>query len=146
MKCVEIMTKDPVCCLPSDTVQKAAQLMKNEDVGPIPVVDAEPTRKLIGIVTDRDLAIRVVAEGRDPRTTTVQQVMTTSAISCTADDDVRGALNAMEENQIRRIPVVDDNDRLIGIIAQADIATRINEPEKTAELVEEISKVTGAGN
>ena len=146
MKCVEIMTKDPVFCLPSDTVQKVARLMKDEDVGPIPVVDAETTRKLMGIVTDRDLAVRVVAEGRNPSTTTVQEVMTTSAISCIADDDVRKGLNAMAENQVRRIPVVDDNGRLVGIIAQADIATRIDEPEKTAELVQEISKVAGTGN
>src|SRR5438552_1563564 len=110
MKCKEIMTKDPVCCLPDDTVEKAAQLMRDEDVGPIPVVQDNETRRLLGIVTDRDLAVRVVAEARDARSTTVQDVMTTGAISCRADDDLQKALNAMEQYQLRRIPVVDDND------------------------------------
>lgn len=145
MKCSDIMTSEPACCLPSEPVQTAAQLMKSQDVGPIPIVDDDRSRTLIGIVTDRDLAIRVVAAGLNPRMTLVQEVMTSGAIACRQDDDVRNALRAMEEYQLRRIPVVDDSGRLVGIIAQADIATRINEPEKTAEVVEEISRATTAG-
>jgi CBS domain-containing protein len=140
MKCSEIMTKDPVCCLPSDTVVRAAQLMKTENVGAIPVVANPQSKRLSGIVTDRDLALKVVAEARDAKSTTVEKVMTAGVIACRANDDLQKALNAMEGYQVRRIPVVDDNDQIIGIIAQADVATRINEPKKTAEVVEEISK------
>ena len=140
MKCSEIMTKDPVCCLPSDTVVRAAQLMKTENVGAIPVVANQQSKRLIGIVTDRDLALKVVAEARDAKSTTVEKVMTAGVIACRANDDLQKALNAMEGYQVRRIPVVGDTDQIIGIIAQADVATRINEQKKIAEVVEEISK------
>jgi CBS domain-containing protein len=142
MKCSEIMTKDPVCCLPGDGAVKAALLMKNENVGAIPVVAEQQSRSLVGIVTDRDLALKIVAEGRDPEKTKVEEVMTTGVLACRTTDDIETALEVMEEHQIRRIPVVDDNVQVIGIIAQADIATRLNEPEKTAEVVEEISRAT----
>jgi len=145
MKCKEIMTKDPVCCLPDDEVQKAAKLMKDEDVGVIPIIEDEDTKTLLGIVTDRDLALRVVAEGRDIAGTRIKDVMTTGAVSCRPDDDLQKALDAMEENQVRRIPVVDHNQTIVGIIAQADVATRLSEPKKTAEVVEEISKAQTVG-
>jgi len=145
MKCKEIMTKDPVCCLPDDEVQKAAKLMKDEDVGVIPIIEDEDTKTLLGIVTDRDLALRVVAEGRDIAVTRIKDVMTTGAVSCRPDDDLQKALDAMEENQVRRIPVVDHNQTIVGIIAQADVATRLSEPKKTAEVVEEISKAQTVG-
>ena len=145
MKCKEIMTKDPVCCLPDDEVQKAAKLMKDEDVGVIPIIEDEDTKTLLGIVTDRDLALRVVAEGRDIGGTRIKDVMTTGAVSCRPDDDLQKALDAMEENQVRRIPVVDHNQTIVGIIAQADVATRLSEPKKIAEVVEEISKAQAVG-
>ncbi len=140
MKCKEIMTKDPVCCLPGDTVDQAAQLMSDEDVGPIPVVADQKTKRLLGIVTDRDLAVKVVAPARHIPSVTVEEVMSRNPVTCHADDDLQEAVDAMEEHQVRRIPVVDDNNGIIGIIAQADIATRAREPETTAEVVEEISK------
>ena len=146
MKCKEIMTKDPVCCLPDDGVQKAAKLMKDENVGVIPIIEDEDTKTLLGIVTDRDLAIRVVAEGRDVGSTRIKDVMTAGAVSCRPDDDLQKALDAMEENQVRRIPVVDHHQKIVGIIAQADVATRLSEPKKTAEVVEEISKTQAAGS
>jgi len=145
MKCKEIMTKDPVCCLPDDEVQKAAKLMKDEDVGVIPIIEDEDTKTLLGIVTDRDLALRVVAEARDIGSTRIKDVMTTGAVSCRPDDDLQKALDAMEENQVRRIPVVDHNQKIVGIIAQADVATRLAEPKSTAEVVGEISKSQAAG-
>jgi CBS domain-containing protein len=140
MKCSEVMTKDPSCCLPTDGVFDAAQLMKSEDVGPIPIVSDKQTRKLVGIVTDRDLALKVVAEGLDPKQTTVEEIMTTGVMTCGPDDDVSNVLKLMEQHHIRRIPIVDDKDCLVGIIAQADVATRIDQPDKTHEVVEEISK------
>jgi CBS domain-containing protein len=139
-KCNEVMTKDPVCCVPDDMVAKVAELMKSENIGSIPVIENEQTNKLVGIVTDRDLALKIVAERRDARTTKVEAVMTRKVVTCRADDDLQKALNAMSEHQLRRIPVVDNNNKIVGIIAQADVATRVNQPEKTATMVKEISQ------
>lgn len=141
--CSEVMTKNPVCCLPTDMVTKAADLMKSENIGSIPVIENEQTEKLIGIVTDRDLALRIVAEGRDAKSTKVEAVMTRKVVSCLAGDDVQKALDAMAEHQLRRIPVVDNDNKVLGIIAQADVATRVDQPEKTAEMVKEISQANG---
>jgi len=139
-KCSELMTKNPVCCLPNSMVAEVAQLMKRENIGPIPVIENEQSRKLVGIVTDRDLALKIVAEGRDAKSTKVKAVMTRQVVTCRADDDVQKALDAMSEHQLRRIPVVDNENRILGIIAQADVATRINQPEKTAAMVKGISQ------
>jgi CBS domain-containing protein len=139
-KCNEVMTKDPVCCLPNDSVAKAAELMKSGNIGSIPVIENEQTQKLVGIVTDRDLALKIVAGALDARSTTVETVMTRNVVTCHAGDDLQTALNAMAEHQLRRIPVVDSNNKIMGIIAQADVATRVDQPEKTAEMVKEISQ------
>ena len=142
-KCSEVMTRNPVSCVPDDAVMKVAQVMKNEDVGPIPIVENRQTQKLVGMVTDRDLAMKLVAEGRDGRNTTVAEVMSRQIVTCHADDDLQKALDAMAENQLRRIPVVDEDGAVIGIISQADVATRVNQPEKTAAVVRKISRSTG---
>ena len=139
-KCNEVMTKDPVCCLPNDSVAKAAELMKSENIGSIPVIENEQTQKLVGIVTDRDLALKIVSEGRDATSTKVDVVMTRKVVTCLAGDDLQEALDAMAEHQLRRIPVVDNDHKIVGIIAQADVATRVDQPEKTAEMVKEISQ------
>jgi len=138
--CREVMSENPRYCLPSDPVDVIAQVMVTEDVGSLPVVSDFQTTKLIGIVTDRDLTVRVVAEGRDPKGTIIEEVMTHEPVTCHAEDEVQQVLDIMTEHQVRRVPVVDNNGSLVGIIAQADIATRIAEPEKTAQVVEEISQ------
>lgn len=140
MKCSELMTKNPACCLPGDTVGKAAQLMQRENVGPVPVIDSQQTKRLIGIVTDRDLALKILADGRDPQNTQVEAVMTRDLITCREDDDLQAALAAMGEHQVRRVPIVDEQNRLVGIIAQADVATRAGHEKETGEVVELISK------
>jgi CBS domain-containing protein len=137
MFCSEIMTRNPECVTPNDSVMKAAQLMKSEDVGPIPIV--KDGRKLEGIITDRDLALKVVAEGRDPKTTPVEAVMTDNLVTCKGNDDVQKVLTLMQKHQVRRIPVVDNEDQLIGIIAQADVATRLGNNSATGQMVEDIS-------
>ena len=142
-KCNEVMTKDPVCCLPNDSVAKAAELMQSENIGSIPVIENRQSQKLVGIVTDRDLALKIVAEGRDPQTTKVETVMTHNVVTCRAEDDLQKALDAMAGHQLRRIPIVDNDNKILGIIAQADVATRANQPEKTAEMVMEISQTNG---
>jgi CBS domain-containing protein len=139
-KCHEVMTKDPVCCLPTDSVAKAAELMKNENIGSIPVIESEQSQLLVGIVTDRDLALTIVAAARDARSTPVEMVMTHKVVTCHADNDLQKALDAMAEYQLRRIPVVDNDNKIVGIIAQADVATRVDEPEKIGEMVKDISK------
>ncbi len=138
--CSNVMTKNPVCAYPDDSVAHVARLMKNEDIGPVPIVQDDATKKLVGIVTDRDLAINVVAEELDPKNTSVRDVMTTDVVTCRAGDDIATALDAMSKNQLRRIPVVEDGNMLVGIIAQADVATRMNTPQKTGEVVREISE------
>jgi len=139
-KCNEIMTKDPVCCVPDDLVAKAAELMKSENIGSIPVIENERTKRLVGIVTDRDLALKAVAEKLDAKSAKVEAVMTRNVITCHADDAVQKALDAMAEHQLRRIPVVDNDNRIVGIIAQADVATRVGQAKETAEVVKEISR------
>jgi CBS domain-containing protein len=142
-KCNEVMTKNPVCCLPSDLATKAAELMKSEQIGSIPVIENEQTKKLVGIVTDRDLTLRIVAEGLDAKSTKVDAVMTRKVVTCRPEDDLQKALDAMSVHQLRRIPVVDNDNKIVGIIAQADVATRVNQPQKTAEVVKEISQASG---
>jgi CBS domain-containing protein len=140
MKCSEVMTDNPVCCLPNDSVSQAARVMRREHIGPVPVVSDERTKDLIGIVTDRDLAIKVVAELRDPNGTTVGDVMTHTIVVCREDDDLFSAIAAMEEYQIRRIPVIDQGGRLVGIISQQDVTTRVHKPASTGVMIEEISR------
>jgi CBS domain-containing protein len=139
-KCDEVMTKNPVCCRPDDMVVKVAQMMQSENIGSIPVIENEQSQKLIGIVTDRDLALKIVAKGQDAKSTKVEAVMTRQIVTCRTGDDLQMALDVMAEHQLRRIPIVDDDDKIVGIIAQADVATRVNLPEKTAAMVKEISQ------
>jgi len=134
------MTKTPVCCLPTDMVAKAAKLMKSKNIGSLPVIENGQTQKLVGIVTDRDLALRIVAKGLDAKSTKVETVMTRKVVTCRAEDDLQKALDAMAEHQLRRIPVVDNDNQILGIIAQADVATRVDKPKKTAALVKVISR------
>lgn len=138
--CRDVMTRNPVSASPGDTVASVAQLMKQRDIGPVPIVEDKSSNRLVGIVTDRDLALKVVADGRDPNTTLVRDVMTRDVVTCREDDEIEQTLEAMSSHQLRRIPVVDSNDMLVGIIAQADVATRMNQPEKTGEMVKEISQ------
>lgn len=138
--CVEVMTKDPLCCQPADTAARAAQVMKALDVGPIPVVENARTKKLVGLVTDRDLALKVVAAERHPVIVKIEEVMTRDLVTCSADDQLDKAMQLMAENQLRRIPVIDNEGAIIGIIAQADVATKATAAEQTGKVVEEISR------
>lgn len=140
MKCEDVMTKDPTCCLPEESVEEAAKKMTRNDVGSLPVIESEESKKIVGILTDRDLAKKVVGEGFDPQSVQVKEVMTKNVITCYKDDDLQRAMDAMADYQLRRIPVLDNGNRIVGIIAQADIATRLDQPEKTAYVVKDISK------
>ena len=139
-KCQDVMTRDPVCCQPGDSVSNAASVMKQEDVGSVPVVESQASKRLVGIVTDRDLVVKVLAGGRAVDQATVGDAMTPNPVSCREDDDVEQAMRTMKDRQVRRMPIVDAGGRVTGIIAQADIATRIDRDKQTGELVEAISE------
>ncbi len=136
--CADVMTKNPVYCLPTDTASQAAQLMRDENVGPVPIVESSEMRTVVGIITDRDLALKIVAERRPPDAP-LEEVMTRDPLVCRANDYLQSALDAMADGKVRRIPVVDDRDRLVGIISQADVAIRFGIPRTTGQVVEEIS-------
>ena len=124
MRIRHAMTKDPSCCVPSDTAQKAAMIMRDEDAGVVPVIENEQSQKIVGVVTDRDLCMNVVAEGRDPRTVRAEECMTTAVVTCSPNDSIEKATELMRENQIRRIPVVNEQGELQGIVSLADVVGR----------------------
>jgi CBS domain-containing protein len=129
MKAQSIMTPSPCCCTSADTIADVARLMRDNDCGAVPVVDHG---RIVGIVTDRDLAVRALATGMDG-STLVADVMTTSPCCCAPDDDLRKVEKIMVDNQIRRVPVVDANGSCVGIIAQADIARAAADGQSVGE-------------
>jgi CBS domain-containing protein len=138
--CQEIMTRNPECCLASDKVYAVAQRMQNADIGALPVVESHKNKKLIGIVTDRDLAVRVVGASRDATETQVGDIMTPNPVICHPAEDLETTLEVMASHQIRRIPVVDDLGQVVGIIAQADVAIHVDNHDKVVQMVGEISQ------
>jgi CBS domain-containing protein len=143
-KCSDVMTREPACCEPSESIAGVAEIMKRQDVGAVPVVDSKESRRLVGIVTDRDIVVKVVAGGGNLEGATARDAMTGSPAVCQEDDDVNHAVNHMADRQVRRMPVVDRDGRLTGIIAQADVATRVNRDKTTGALVEAISEPSGS--
>jgi len=125
MKCREIMSKNPVFCLPENNVGQAARVMRREHLGSLPVVTDDLRKELIGIVSERDLAFKVVGEARDAIRTHVYDVMTSTIFACGDEDDAITAVLAMQEHQIRRVPVVDRSGRLVGIISEGDVSVRV---------------------
>ncbi len=112
--------------------------------GAVPICESPETKRPVGVVTDRDLALRVVAAGCDPKSTCVRDVMTREVFTCRPEDDLQKALELMEQRQVRRIPIVDRENRIVGIIAQADIATRLKDLQKVTEVVQVISRPRAA--
>ena len=137
--CSEVMTREPVCCEPTDAVTRIAELMKKENVGSVPVVESLSSRRLVGIITDRDLVTKVVAGGRSVEQATASDAMTFNPATCKEDDDISHAMELMAQRQVRRMPVVDPQGRVTGIIAQADVATRMKSDCQTGQMVESIS-------
>lgn len=138
MTCAEVMTPSPTCCQPAHTAVDVAELMQREDVGLVPVIS--DNTKLIGVITDRDIVLKVVAAGRDPKGTAVSEVMTTDPVSCLPQESIEAAMELMASRQIRRIPIVDKDGAIVGIVAQADIATRAATPQATGQVVQAISE------
>ena len=121
MRVQQIMTPDPARCTPDTTAEQAAALMRDHDCGSIPVVENTGSNRLVGTVTDRDLAVRGLAAGKGPDTL-IRELMTPDPVTCVPEDEVEDLRQVMIEQQVRRVPVVDTDGVLVGIVAQADIA------------------------
>jgi len=143
MKVREVMSSNPVCCLPTDTAEKVAKTLREHNIGSIPVVVDQQTRRLIGIITDRDLCCSVVAGGLDPKRVAIEKFVTTSPVSCRDGENVEHCVRAMQEHQVRRIPVVDGNGAVIGIVSVADLALK-ESPERASKTILEISRPSKA--
>lgn len=143
MNAQELMTENPTCCTPEDSAQEAARLMREQDCGCLPVVTDQESKKLVGVVTDRDIATRAVAEGKPPETP-VGELMSDQASCCGPNDSVDKAREIMEERQVRRVPVIDEAGCCVGMISQADLARDDSaaSDEKVGRTVEQISEPT----
>jgi len=135
----DVMTADPACCTADTPLQEVAKMMLDNDCGCIPVVDGEDSMKPVGMITDRDITIRTVAEGRNPLDLSASEAMTVNAVTVTPETTIEECCNLMEGNLVRRIAVVDENGSCCGMVAQADIAVYADQ-SKTAEVVQEVSR------
>jgi CBS domain-containing protein len=135
----EVMTQDPAFCAPSSSVQTAALIMQQKDTGFVPVTEDAFSRKLVGVVTDRDLCLAVLARGRDPSRVWVEECMTREPVTCHVDEEVGAALRRMREHQVRRIPIVDGGGNLKGIVSLADLVQqRVISPAELFDTLERI--------
>ncbi len=139
MRVEEIMSRNPACCTPDTMLPDVARAMVACDCGEIPVVESKNTMRPVGVVTDRDIACRSVATGRDPLQMKAGECMTSPCVTITPDTDIDDCCRLMEENQIRRVVVVDQSGRCCGIVAQADIARHAPKRE-TARMVTQVSR------
>lgn len=143
MKSRDIMTRDPACAALSDSAQRVAKTLCDDNIGSMPVVADRESKKLVGMITDRDLCCSVIAQGMDPKTTKIEKLVSLSPFSCRDGENIVACERLMQEHQVRRIPIVDAEDRVIGIVSQADLALR-DEPERVSKTVAEISKTKQA--
>jgi CBS domain-containing protein len=143
MKIQDVMTRNPATVTPDAPAVDAARIMKQEDVGVVPVVESGGSRKLVGVITDRDLAVRLIAEGRDGQSR-VSEVMSKHLHTRRADEDLDKAMDTMAKEQVRRIPIVDERGALVGIVSQADIVRKARDESKAEDTVERISEPGGA--
>lgn len=139
MKIREIMSQNPACCVPSDSAQAVAKILCDRNIGSMPVVADLQTKKLVGMITDRDLCRTIIAEGMDPRATPIEKAITLAPVWCREGENVEACERLMQERQVRRIPIVDSEGCVIGIVAQADLALR-DKPERVSKTVAEISR------
>ena len=143
MKAQEIMTKNPSTVTPDTKLTEAARLMKDEDIGIVPVVEANGSKKLVGVVTDRDIAIRHVAAGHDSSDCPVREAMSSRLVTARPDDDIDAVMETMGREQVRRIPIVEERGSLVGMVSQADVVLEARDEKKAEEMVENISKPFG---
>ena len=135
----DVMTRHPICCTPRDSVVDAARIMRDEDCGIVPIVEDRSTMRLVGVATDRDIVIRAIANGRNPYECTVRECATERVHALPAEASLKECRQLMESRQIRRVPVVDESQTLIGIVAMADLAEEVDD-DKLGELLTEVSE------
>ncbi len=140
MKARDLMTPNPDVVTPDEPVTRAAQMMRDRDIGIVPVVEDRSTMRLRGVITDRDIAIRHVAENHDKSCRVGDEVSSEPLATVQPDADVKDVMNVMKREQVRRVPVVEGDNRLVGIIAQADIAQRGPGEKELGRVVEEVSQ------
>lgn len=145
MRIRDLMTSDPVTCGPDTAIVAAARLMAERDIGAIPVVDDDGSGRPIGVITDRDITIRIVARGENPADRRVRDAMTVDTVTVTSDSSMEDAAREMADRQVRRLIVVDENGAIRGVVAQADLALSAPHQE-TGRLVKEISEPTPAAS
>jgi CBS domain-containing protein len=139
-KVTEVMTPTPECATPDDSVIEVARIMEQRDVGIVPIVESQDTRRVVGVLTDRDIVLRVVAEGRDPNlVVSVNEIMTDEVISCSNTDDVLQVEELMKKYQVHRVLVIDDSGSVVGIVATADLA-RTTDETTVGDTVKSITK------
>ncbi len=143
MKAQEIMTPFPVCVTPETPISEAARLMKDQNVGMLPVVQADGSKRLVGVITDRDIAMRHVAEGHASTDCAVSEAMTEHVTTCSPSTDVDEVMDVMGREQVRRIPIVDERGDLVGVVAQADVVLHAGDDKKAERTIEEISQPFG---
>ena len=136
MRARDIMSTNPACCGPETSLQDVARLMVDHDCGEIPVVDRD--NRPVGVITDRDITCRAVAQGQNPLELRARDCMSSPVVTATADIEVDECCRKMEDHLIRRLPIVDNDGRCCGMVSQADIA-RSASPRDTAELVRDVS-------
>ena len=141
MKIKDVMTRGVECVRPETTLQEAAAKMKSLNVGPLPVCEGD---RAVGIVTDRDIVIRAIADGRDARTTTVKDVMTSGVVSVGENDDVTAAARLMKDRQIRRVVVLGEGQKVVGIVSLGDIAVDAHDDKMSGDVLEKVSQDTEA--
>ena len=141
MKVREVMSSDPTCCVLSDTAQAVARILCDRNIGSVPVVADQESRKLIGMITDRDLCCSIIAQGLDPKTTKIEKLLSLAPFTCRDGENVETCERLMQEHQVRRVPIVDAEDRVIGIVSQADLALH-DKSERVSKTVAEISKAS----
>jgi len=139
MKVREVMTRDPVCCTPEDTAQKVAMMLRDQDIGSLPVVLDQSSRKLVGVITDRDLCCNVLAKGLNAVTTKIDRIFSLNPVTCREGENILGCEDLMQRHQVRRIPVVDVEGCCIGIVSQADLALKEG-PDRVSQMLAEISR------
>ncbi len=143
MRAQDIMTRNPTTVTPDAPLLEAARVMKDEDVGVVPVIEGKGKKRVVGIITDRDIAIRCVAAGRDAKECRVSEIMSSGVKTIRGTDSVDEILNLMGKEQVRRIPVVDERGELVGIISQADVSLEAGQDKKVEATVEKISRPGG---
>lgn len=136
MKVSDVMTRNPACARSDDSVKKAAEIMKEINVGAVPVLEGDTA---VGILTDRDITVRLIAEGRDPQQTRIGDIMSSNPVACDENTDVQDALQLMSDKQLRRVLVKDSQDKVTGVVSLGDLAVKLGK-KPSGDALKDISE------